>query len=351
MFSSPLLDIETKLNADIGEFANWKMPMKYTSYQDEHLLVRRSVAFFDISHMGRLKVSGNQNELELLVSKEISKNKPNSIIGPTAFLNDKGGFEDDVMIYKVSENEFLIVTNAINREKITNWIGKNSGLNVEDLTFKYGMLAIQGRNVWNFIEKAEVKPLEFILNTKFLGENVFLLSRSGWTGEDGLEVWADANTLTSIIQKLLKLGIKPAGLIARDSLRQEMGYVLYGEDIDSNITPVEARYWVFSLDKDFIGKEKIMEHIENGVNRIRLGFKLKKDDRLLPRKDYKIKSPLGSRDVGYVTSSTFSPYLNRVIGMGYIKPEYAYIGYELAIDIRGKQVKAKISDFPLINTR
>ncbi|BCU71243.1 glycine cleavage system aminomethyltransferase GcvT [Stygiolobus caldivivus] len=346
MFSSPLLDIETKLNADIGEFAGWQMPMKYTSYLDEHLAVRSSCAFFDLSHMGRLRIKGKIDELDKLVAKEIKKEKIGKMIGPTAFLNDKGGFEDDVMLYKVNEDEFLVVTNAINREKIINWIRKNSQLNVEDLTFDLAMIAIQGRTVWNIIEKVELQPLEFKLNTKYMNEEVYLISRSGWTGEDGIEIWGRPETLSRLIIKLVNLGVKPAGLITRDSLRQEMGFVLYGEDIDSFITPVEARYWVFSLDKEFIGREKIVEQLKTGVDKIRIGFKGKKNERTIPRKDNPFMV-LGNK-VGYVTSSTYSPYLNRVIGMGYVKPDHLYLGFNLNVDVRGKMIDVKISDFPLI---
>lgn len=346
MFSSPLLDIEIKLNADIGEFAGWQMPMKYTSYQDEHMAVRTSCAFFDLSHMGRLRIKGKKDELDKLVAKDINKEKEGKMIGPTAFLNDRGGFEDDVMVYKVKEDEFLVVTNAINREKIISWIKKNSSLDVQDLTFDLAMIAIQGRNVWNFIEKVDLQPLEFRLNTKFMGEDVFLLSRSGWTGEDGVEVWGSPETLSRLITKLVNLGVKPAGLITRDSLRQEMGFVLYGEDIDSTTTPIEARYWVFSLEKEFIGRDKILEQLKNGVDKIRIGFKGKKNERILPRKGNPFKV-LGTQ-VGYVTSSTYSPYLNRVIGMGYIKSSHLYLGFNLNIDVRGKLIDVKISDFPLI---
>ncbi|BFH74260.1 glycine cleavage system aminomethyltransferase GcvT [Sulfurisphaera javensis] len=346
MFSTPLLDIESKLNADIGEFAGWQMPMKYSSYQEEHMAVRTSAAFFDLSHMGRLRVKGNIDQFNYLIAKDIRNTPVNNMVGPTAFLNDKGGFVDDVMSYKVSDNEFLIVTNAINREKVIHWIESNSSLEVEDLTFKYAMIAIQGRNVWNFIEKIELKPLEFRLNTKFLGEEVFLLSRSGWTGEDGVEVWGVPETISKIIQRLVSVGVRPAGLICRDSIRQEMGFVLYGEDIDENTTPVEARYWVFSLDKQYVGREKIIEQLKNGVEKIRVGLKLKKGERSIPRKDNKIK--LLDSEIGYVTSSIFSPYLNRVIGMGYINSKHAIFGYSVNIEIRNKQVEAKLQDFPFI---
>lgn len=346
MFVSPLHEIEEKLGANFGEFANWEMPMSYTSYIEEHIAVRSHAAFFDLSHMGRLRVSGNPNEFEMLVTKEINKANIGNMIGPTAFLNDKGGFLDDVMVYKVQDNEWLIVTNAINREKIMKWIKANSNLDVEDLTFKYVMIAVQGREIENILGKIELKPLEFRLNDRFMNMDVYLISRSGWTGENGLEIWATTDVGKQIIQSLFNLGIKPAGLIARDSLRQEMGFLLYGQDIDENITPIEARYWIFSLNKEFIGRQSLIDDIKNGVNKIRIGFKMKKNDRMIPRHSSKIYSL--ENEIGYVTSSTFSPYLNRVIGMGYVNPKYFFLGYTLSVDIRGKLYDIKIDEFPFI---
>ncbi len=346
MFISPLHDVEEKLGANFGEFANWEMPMSFTNYMEEHMAVRNTVAFFDLSHMGRLRVKGDPREFEMLIAKEVNNSKDGNMIGPTAFLNDKGGFIDDVMVYKVSSNEWLIVTNAINRENVIKWIRNNSNLDVEDLTFKYVMIAIQGRKFEEIVGKIELMPLQFKLNSKFLDYDVFLLSRSGWTGENGIEVWASEEVGKQIILSLSKIGVKPAGLIARDSLRQEMGFVLYGEDIDDRITPVEARYWVFSLNKDFIGKQAIIQRLESGVDKFRIGFKMKKGERFIPRHLSKIYSI--SREIGYVTSSTFSPYLNRVIGMGYIESKYFFLGYSLTVNIRDKQYDIKIDEFPFI---
>jgi aminomethyltransferase len=346
LFKTPLSAVEEKIGANFGEFAGWEMPMDYSSYQDEHMAVRQSAAFFDLSHMGRIRIKGKKEELDKIVTRSLSTENFR-MIGPSAMLNEKGGFIDDIMIYKVSDTEFLMVTNAINREKDINWIKRNSSLEVEDLTFDYVMLAIQGRRVWELLGyKTDLQPLQFVLNSNFLGEDVFLLSRSGWTGEDGLEVWTKVEIAERIISKLMEKGIKPAGLITRDSLRQEMGFVLYGEDIDENTTPVEARYWVFDLDKNFIGKEKVEEQLKNGVKRIRVGFKLQKGIRAIPRHGYRIR--ILETEVGEVTSSTYSPYLGRVIGMGYINSSNAFFGFHANIEIRGKDYRAKISDFPLI---
>ncbi|EZQ06866.1 MULTISPECIES: glycine cleavage system aminomethyltransferase GcvT [Acidianus] len=345
MFETPLLKTEEKFGANIGEFAGWNMPLAFTSYLEEHLAVRKEVAFFDLSHMGRLRVKGKREEMEKLICRSLNTEK-GKMIGPTAFLNDNAGFVDDIMTYKVSDDEILIVTNAINREKDIKWITDNSSLNVEDLTFNYVMIAIQGKKIWDYLQKPDLEFLNFQLNTKFLDENVFLLSRSGWTGEDGIEVWATKETAEKIFEKLLNKNIKPAGLIARDSLRQEMGFVLYGEDIDDKTNPIEARYWVFDISKEFIGKEKLVEILKNGVRKIRIGFKLKKGVRTIPRNGYKLKAL--DTEVGYVTSSTYSPYLSRTIGMGYVNSSHALFGYSLSVVIRDKEYNVKVSDFPLI---
>lgn len=213
MFWTPLINFEEKLGANIGEFAGWKMPMTYSSYQEEHMAVRTKSAFFDLSHMGRLRVKGKLQEIENLIAKKLSDAPAGTMIGPTAFLNDKAGFIDDVMTYKVSDSEFLIVTNAINREKVTAWIRRNSSLEVEDLTFDLVLVAVQGRGIWDVVERIDLAPLQFRLNTKFEGQDVFLVSRSGWTGEDGLEFWSKPENAQVILERLLTRGMKGAGLV------------------------------------------------------------------------------------------------------------------------------------------
>jgi aminomethyltransferase len=346
MFRTPLWDLENELGANFGEFAGWEMPMSFSSYQEEHLAVRREAAVFDISHMGRLKITGSIKEIENLVAKKIGEAKIGQMIGPTAFLNDRGGFIDDVMVYKLKENEWLIVTNAINREKVINWISKNSSLSVEDLTFKYAMIAVQGRKVWEYIPNINLDKLTFLVNTKYMDFEVFLISRSGWTGEDGVEIWGEPEVIMRILRELINLGIKPAGLIARDSLRLEMGYVLYGEDIDENINPIEARYWVFSIDKEFIGRDAIIAALKDGVNKYRVGFKLRKGERVIPRHGNKVM--ILDREIGYITSGTFSPLLERSIAMGYVKSSHFLLGYPVVLNIRNRMIEAKIQDFPLI---
>lgn len=346
MFRTPLLNFEEKLGANFGEFAGWEMPMSYSSYQEEHISVRQGAAFFDLSHMGRLRIRGAQKEVERLVAKEVSRASPGEMIGPTAFLTDKAGFVDDVMLYKVSDQEFLVVTNAINREKVIKWIRNNSSLDVEDLTFQLVMIAVQGRKIWDFLERIDLPFLRFMLNSKLEGRDVFLLSRSGWTGEDGIEFWSTPDVAESLLSSFISRGIKGAGLMARDSLRQEMGFVLYGEDIDETVNPIEARYWVFSLEKEFIGKEALVDSLKQGVDKLRVGFKLPKKFRVIPRNGSTFK--IMGIPVGRVTSSSFSPYLERVIGMGYVDSKHFFLGGSMDVEVRGKDYNVKLSDFPLL---
>ena len=343
---TPLRQLEESLGANFGEFAGWQMPMSYGNYRVEHMAVREASAFFDLTHMGRLRIRGKPEEFDRLTTRGISKFAVGRMTGPQAFLNDRAGFIDDFMGYRAGEDEFLVVTNAVNREKVISWIQRNSSLVVEDLTFDYVMLAIQGRRVWDYIPKPDLEPLQFKLNAEFMGQRVFLLSRSGWTGEDGVEVWARPDVAESVVKTLVERGVKPAGLITRDSIRQEMGFVLYGEDIDENVNPVEARYWIFDLDREYVGSGAIKEAIKSGVSKFRVGFKGKKGEVKLPRNGNEIL--VEGVKVGYVTSSTYSPFLSRVIGMGYIDASHMFLGTNVEVVTRTGKINVKLSDFPLI---
>jgi|ECHnycMinimDraft_1075156.scaffolds.fasta_scaffold00005_26 aminomethyltransferase len=348
---SPLLEIHKSLNANIGEFAGWIMPMSYGDYMKEHLSVRTEVGVFDISHMGRLRVTGRDSLLILdyLTTRKIVPIK-NIIIGPNAFLNENGGFLDDVLVYVIEQDNYLLVTNAINKDKIKNWLLywrdiKKMDFEVKDLTDETAMIAIQGKKAKEISilnSYSNLKPLTFIMS-----ENPFLLvSRSGWTGEDGFEVIGEERRIREIFLNLVNLGIQPCGLISRDSLRLEMGFLLYGEDFDENISPVEARYWVFDISKEFLGKEKVMEKLIDGVEKLRVGLKFKKGERFIPRKGLKIA--IGGKEIGEITSGHYSPLLNRAIAMGYIKSTHFFLGLNTEVAYRGKTFSAKLSDFPLI---
>ena len=329
---------------------------------DEHLYTRKYCTVFDLSHMGRILVSGEDSSrlLNRLIAKDLTKAREGFMFGPTAFLNERAGFVDDVMLYYMEPNKWLIVCNAINIGKVIDWIQRKASelnaknVSIDDLTSSLAMIAVQGPESQRILSKAlgldlkAITHLQFWRNISVNGKTLYLISRSGWTGEDGFELIGEPELLARIFERLISLGAKPAGLIARDSLRIEMGYCLYGNEIDENITPIEARYWVFDLSKseDYVGKHAIVKKLEEGVERIRFGIRMKKGIRLIPRKGYKVY--VLERVVGYVTSGTFSPILNRCIAQAYIESRYAIPGLEVHIEIRGKLYPGKIVDFPFI---
>ncbi len=359
------------LNASFGEFAGWNVPMIYTSTIEEHITVRKAVGIFDISHMGRLKLTG-KNSLDLLekvFTKKISKTKEGFMSGPTLALNEYARVIDDEMWYKINDNEWLAVPNAASRERMIshlNMIAQENKFDVEikDLTFDYVLLALQGPESQSIMDNlgvswtSSLKPLEFRLNEKIKDVNVFLISRSGWTGEDGFEIWATPKEAEKLYSYFLNSGVKPIGIAARDTLRIEMGFVLggneYGEDPLKYPCALSLRYGMGAIDwekKGFIGEESLRSCRKEGLRWIRIGIEMKKSSaRFVPRHGYKIL--VDDIEVGYVTSGTYSPIIERGIGMGYIDTRYFMIGEPITIsDGKGRSGEAKISEFPLIKKK
>lgn len=360
MLRIPLLDLYRSLGGDIGIFAGFETVMSYGDPFAEHLAVRRDAGLFDISHMGRIYVSGSgsMDLLDLLVARDMRESRDGSMVGPTAFLNESGGFRDDVMIYRFSQDRWLVVCNAINREKIFGWLSRwisERGFNasLKDVTLDTVMLALQGPRASEYISKiglgdvSTLKPLEFMENLATRFGRIDVISRSGWTGEDGFEIISSPSVASEIIRALRSYGVTLAGLIARDSLRMEMGFVLYGEDIDETINPYEARYWVFTRGKKTcVGCEALGEIARRGVSRVRYMVRLKKGLRIIPRRGYRILYE--GEEIGYITSGAYSPYLERPIGMGYIRSSHSLPGLSVDVEVRGKYYEAKILDYPLI---
>lgn len=364
----PLLNYHIeKLGADTGFFGEWEVPMRYTSSIEEHLNVRQNVGIFDVSHMGRLRLRGPDvlSFIQLVYTKDLSKIKENWMSGPTLSLNEYARVKDDEMLYKVNEEEWLVVTNALVREKMINYFNKiikehGFKVEIEDLTFKYSMLAVQGPKVLDVFEKigvqwvSDLKTLEFRMNTDIAGVEIFLISRSGWTGEDGFEIWGEHDNIKKIIDLLLEADAKPAGIIARDSLRMEMGFVLggheYGEDPVKFPCAISLRYGLGAIDwkkKGYIGEPALRAYRREGVRWIRVGIKMgKKAARIIPREGSRIY--VEDQVVGWITSGAFSPVLRRGIGQAYIDVRYAIFGEPVEVEVRGKRYSAKIVDFPFI---
>ena len=359
----PLLDYHVKIGASVGEFAGFRVPIAFSSVIKEHMAVRERAGIFDITHMPMIRLSGSKTQelLEYLVPRSISNAQYDVMLGPTVFLNEKAGIKDDIMIYNISEREVIVVGNAINTEKDIEWIRRsveNLGydIRVEYLNKEYTLLALQGPKSPEIIEKISsealsLKPLEFMRNLDTSEGRVMIISRSGWTGEDGFEIIAEHKTALKIFKRAVDLGATPCGLAARDTLRLEMGYMLYGNDIDENTTPIEARYWLaFDLSKikseECIGCHELYSRLIEGADRVRLGIKFGKSERAIARSGAEVL--VEGRVVGKITSGGYSPVLKRPIAMAYISTTHSLLGLQVRVKVRDKQVKGKLVDFPFI---
>lgn len=359
----PLLEYYAKMGASIGEFAGFQVPIAFSSVIKEHMAVRERAGVFDITHMPMIRVSGSETQelLEYLVPRSISKVQINTMTGPTVFLNDKAGIIDDIMIYKVSEGEAIIVGNAVNTEKDIKWIRQSAenlryDIQIEYLNERLSLLALQGPKSPEIIEKLSsdalsLKPLEFLRNLETSEGRVAIISRSGWTGEDGFEIIAEHEVALKVFKQAVNLGAAPCGLAARDTLRLEMGYVLYGNDIDESITPVEARYWLaFDLSKikseECIGCHELYNKLIEGVDRVRLGIKFGKAERAIARSGAEVL--IEDKLIGKVTSGGYSPVLKRPIAMAYINATHSLLGLRVRVKVRDRLAEGKLVDFPFI---
>jgi aminomethyltransferase len=363
----PLLDVHRELGGNPGEFAGWTTVIDYGSVVEEHMAVRKAVGFFDLSHMGRIILEGPDvvKLLDKLVPRSLDSSE-GMMVGPTAFLTESAGFIDDVMLYNMG-SRWMFVPNAANIEKDREWVEEwasklNMNVKIVDRTSEWVMFAVQGPRAVELMkllgaprEVLDLKLLRFITDVKLENANAkaVLISRSGWTGEDGFEIIAEVSEGEKILRKaaelLPKLEGKLCGLGARDSLRMEVGFVLYGHEIDETITPVEARYWwVYQPGpkEDCIGCKALREAFKRGASKVRVGLKLSKKARVVPRQGDKIY--VEDVEVGYVTSGAYSPILKRSIAQAYIKPTHALIGFTVDVERRGKRYSAKIAEFPLV---
>jgi len=352
LIPTPLKEVHVELGAEMGEFAGWEVASIYSNSIEESLAVRNDLGLFDVSHMGRIIVEGknSQNFLDLIITKNVKKLERGKIIIPTAILNEKAGFVDDVSLFRLEKERFLIVCNAINRIKVINWLQSKSdefGMEVliDDITLETAMIAIQGRKIQRLSNlNYNINRESFISNISISGIPIKLISRSGWTGEDGFEIITDIDNGKRLWRKLLEDKIKPCGIIARDILRLEAGFLLYGNEISENINPIMARYWIFSLKKDnYIGKEVLEKILDEGVDEQRVGL-IMKEKGAIPRHGneiYSIKSK-----IGYITSGGYSPSLDRGIAMGYINSKHALLGSTVYVNIRDKLYEAKLTEPP-----
>jgi aminomethyltransferase len=371
---TPLFSAHQTLAARLVEFGGWEMPIQYTSILDEHHAVRTAAGLFDISHMGEVRVAG---PMALAFLNHVLTNDLRKLaIGQgqyTLMCNERGGVIDDLYAYRLAEEEFLLIINASRIEADMNWLEKQFGgfpgagkTELRNVSEAFGAVAVQGPRVIDFIDRcvdlgstggtpvekpAQLKKNE-IARFNCSGQPVWI-SRTGYTGEDGFELVTAANSIETVWNQLLQIGephgLKPAGLGARDTLRTEMCYPLYGHELDEDTTPIEAGVGFFvALDKpDFVGRAVLAEQKARGVGKKCVAFKMS-DKSAPPRPHYPIWSAGASeRKIGEVVSGTQSPSLSVGIGLGYVPPEFAKSGTILQIEIRGKRSPALIVPKPI----
>ena len=348
-----------KNNAKMVDFAGFNMPIQYSSIIAEHKAVRETVGVFDVSHMGEIIIKGDK-ALEFVQSitvNDASKLEHGKIQYSAMCYND-GGIVDDLLVYKMSDNEYLLVVNGANKAKDFEWMKKNNsfGVDIIDESDDYSLLAVQGPNSRKVVEKVFNQEIDIEFYT-YIASNLFdtpfIVSRTGYTGELGYELYfKGSEEVAEKVWDLLfnigqEFGIVPTGLACRDSLRLEMGYCLYGNDIDQTTSPLEAGLgWITKLKKgEFIGRDVLMAQKENGIKNklVPLVF----ESRAFPRKEYEIAKD--GKIIGRITSGTVSPILEKPIAMGYVASEFAKVGEIVDVMIRGKAAQAKITKLPFVS--
>ncbi len=352
-----LNDIHVALGAKMVPFAGYNMPIQYEGVTAEHITVREAVGVFDVSHMGEFLVEG-ENALALI--QKITSNDASKLeIGDaqySCFPNEDNGIVDDLICYRIKENTYLLVVNASNIEKDWNWVSKyNEGFNanLKDLSEEYSLLAIQGPKAveamqsLSSLDLGEIPFYKFKIGD-FAGVENVIISATGYTGSGGFEIYCKNEEAIQIWDKVFKAGadygIKPIGLAARDTLRLEMGYCLYGNDIDETTSPIEAGLsWITKFTKDFVNAEALAREKEHKPERRLIAFEL--NERGVPRQGYDIVNE-SRKVIGNVTSGTMSPCLQKGIGMGYVPRELSKSGSKIYIQVRKKAIPATIVKLP-----
>ncbi len=345
-----LNEVHKALNAKIVPFAGYNMPVSYEGVNVEHETVRKGVGVFDVSHMGEFLITGDKalDLIQKVTTNDASK-LTNGKAQYTCMPNEKGGIVDDLIVYRFNEEKYLLVVNASNIDKDWNWISNHNtmGATMRDVSDDYSLLAIQGpkaAEAMQSLTKIDLKNIKFYSFevAEFAGVKNVIISATGYTGSGGFEIYFKNDDAVTIWNKVMEagesFGIKPIGLAARDTLRLEMGYCLYGNDIDDTTSPIEAGLgWITKFTKDFINSENLKKEKEEGPKRKLVAFEL--DERGIPRHGYDIVDENG-KIIGVVTSGTMSPSLDKGIGMGYIPTEMAKNNDKIFIQIRKNAIPA-----------
>ncbi|MFT5640553.1 MAG: aminomethyltransferase [Cyclobacteriaceae bacterium] len=353
----PLRDLHASLGGKMVPFAGFDMPVRYSSDKEEHMAVRNSVGVFDVSHMGEFFISGPK-ALELI--QHVTSNDASKLVDGQAqyscFPNENGGIVDDLIVYRFNEEKYMLVVNASNIEKDWNWISEHNHADatLENKSDDYTLLAVQGPKAQEVLQKLTDIDLATIKFYHFcegvVADSKMIISGTGYTGAGGFELYIDKGDSEKIWKAIFEAGkefdIKPIGLGARDTLRMEMGFCLYGNDIDDHSSPLEAGLgWITKFSKDFINSASLKAQKEAGINRKLVCFKLL--EKGVPRSGYRILNELGE-EIGVVTSGTMSPCINVGIGMGYLKIGSHLPETEIFIEVRNKTLKAIVKKAPLI---
>ncbi|SOU86574.1 glycine cleavage system aminomethyltransferase GcvT [Tenacibaculum dicentrarchi] len=356
MKNTALTHIHEALGAKIVPFAGYNMPVQYEGINIEHETVRKGVGVFDVSHMGEFFLKG-ENALALI--QKVATNDASKLVPGKAqyscMPNADGGIVDDLIIYMIAENEYMLVVNASNIEKDWNWIASHNDLNVtmENRSDDWSLLAIQGPKAVEAMQSLTAVNLSTIKFytfeiADFAGIPNVVISATGYTGSGGFEIYVKNKDVEQLWKKVFEAGadwnIKPIGLAARDTLRLEMGYCLYGNDIDDTTSPLEAGLgWITKFTKDFVNSEALKAQKEAGVTKKLVAFEL--TERGIPRHDYEIVDAEGTV-IGRVTSGTMSPSLGKGIGLGYVTKENSKLNSDIFIQVRKKQLAAKVVKLP-----
>lgn len=353
----PLNDLHVQLGGKMTPFAGFNMPIQYAPVKEEHLTVRKGVGVFDVSHMGEFTLKGT-NALNLI--QWVTSNDASQIADGQAqyscIPNNKGGIIDDLLVYRLSKVEYMLVVNAANIEKDWTWIKSQNrwGVNMENISQRTVLLAVQGPKAINTLQKltnvdlATIKYYTFRKGT--LAEKEMIISATGYTGSGGFELYIDKTHAKEVWHKIFEAGtafsIKPIGLSARDTLRIEKGFCLYGNDLTEETSPLEAGLgWITKFTKDFVNAKHLKAQKEKGITRKLIGFIM--IDKGIPRQGYPIADANGNK-IGEVTSGTLSPSLNVGIGMGYVTINHSQPETEIYPIVRGKRLKAKVVKPPFI---
>ncbi|HHY73040.1 MAG TPA: glycine cleavage system aminomethyltransferase GcvT [Bacillus bacterium] len=356
--TTPLFPLYGEYGAKTIDFGGWDLPVQFTSIKEEHEAVRAKAGLFDVSHMGEIEIRGENSVafLQKMMTNDISAMNSGDCIY-TAMCYENGGTVDDLLVYKKADSDYLLVVNAANTEKDYEWLKKHIIENVEviNISSEIALLALQGPLSPQVLQKLtsfdlnDIRTFKFAENVEVDGVKV-LISRTGYTGEDGFEIYCDAKEAQNLWKKILEagseLGVQPIGLGARDTLRFEARLALYGQELDETISPLEAGVgFAVKLNKeaDFIGKEALKKQKEEGLSRKIVGIEM--IERGIPRHGYRVYS--GEKEIGYITSGTQSPTLNKSIGLALISSENTNIGTEINVEVRpNKFAKAKVVSTP-----